>query len=109
MATNNTAIHIPGLNEALLALTTALNGAAINGPAERPYFREAMKIYNRDWADKIDAPRALDKWEVSEMACLRFTLMRHEDREKYFKSFGHYNNDTLPPPRRGNSKAFRLG
>ncbi|KAK1830514.1 DNA repair and recombination protein rad54 [Podospora conica] len=77
--------NVPGLSEALLTLA-----AALNAPVERPYFREAMVIFNRDWADKINAPRALDKWEVSEMACLRFTLMRHQDREAYFNTFGHF-------------------
>lgn len=85
-STTTTGQNSPGTtsNEALLALAAASPPA---GLVTR--FCEAMAIYNRDWADKIDAPKALDKWEVSEMACLRFILTRPEDREAYFESFGH--------------------
>lgn len=58
-------------NEALLALA-----AAINGPRPRPKLEEAMKIFNRDLADKINpvARRwAFNKWRNSEEECHLFS------------------------------------
>lgn len=77
-------------NEALLALAAAINNCRSPPAGLRTSFSQAMTIFNRDWADKIDAPKVLDKWEVSEMACLRFILTRHRDREAYFESFGYH-------------------
>lgn len=76
-------------NEGLLALAAAINNCRSPPSGLRTKFKEAMAIFNRDWADKIDAPRALDKWEVSEMACLRFIHTRPQDRLAYFETFVH--------------------
>lgn len=70
-------------NEALLALA-----AAINGPRPRPKLEEAMKIFNRDLADKINpvARRwAFNKWRNSEEECHLFVLMRYKEREANFE------------------------
>lgn len=77
-------------NEGLLALAAAINDCRSPPAGLKTRFLQAMVIFNRDWVDKIDAPKVLDKWEVSEMACLRFIYTPHPYREAYFASFGYH-------------------